>query len=77
MNILQRKITVLGLLGINLFCASLSAQLPSGLVMKDISGGTFTMGSNTLAGSPAQQAAAPEHQVTLSPFSIGETEVTK
>lgn len=34
------------------------------------------MGSNSLAGSPTQQAAAPEHQVTVSPFSMSEAEIT-
>jgi len=51
-------------------------NLPSSIVLKDISGGTFTMGNNNLTGSPSQKAAAPEHQVTLSPFSISETEIT-
>jgi len=54
----------------------LSSQIPNGMVLKNILGGTFTMGSNNLIGSPSQQVAAPEHHVTLSPFSIGETEVT-
>ncbi|MCJ8288420.1 MAG: SUMF1/EgtB/PvdO family nonheme iron enzyme [Crocinitomicaceae bacterium] len=76
MNNLYRKFKVLIFIAINLVCANSFAQLPSGLVLKDISGGTFTMGSNTLMGSPTQQSAAPEHQVTLSPYSIGETEVT-
>ena len=52
------------------------SQMPNGLILKEISGGTFTMGSNTLMGSPAQQSAAPEHQVTLSSYSISESEVT-
>lgn len=34
------------------------------------------MGSNGLIGSPDQQAAAPEHQVTLSDFTLSETEIT-
>jgi|TARA_B110000240_G_scaffold35550_1_gene38808 hypothetical protein len=45
------------------------SQMPNGLILKEISVGTFTMGSNTLMGSPAQQSAAPEHQVTL--FDLG------
>lgn len=44
--------------------------------MKDISGGTFTMGSNNLTGSPDQRVAAPEHQVTLSSYSLSEAEIT-
>lgn len=56
--------------------AALSQTLPSGIVMKEIPGGTFTMGSNSLTGSPTQQSAAPEHQVTLSTFSISEAEIT-
>lgn len=53
-----------------------SQTLPSGIVMKDIEGGTFVMGSNSLTGSPAQQAAAPEHDVTVSDFAMSETEIT-
>ena len=49
---------------------------PISLVMKEIPGQTFTMGSNSLTGSPEQQVASPEHQVTLDAFEIGETEVT-
>jgi len=56
--------------------SAFSQTLPSGIVMKDIQGGTFTMGSNSLIGSPDQQAAAPEHQVTLSPYSLSEAEIT-
>jgi len=44
--------------------------------MKDIPGATFTMGSDKLFGSPDQKAAAPEHQVTLSPYSMSEAEIT-
>lgn len=51
-------------------------DLPSSIKMLQIEGGTFTMGSNHLIGSPDQKAAAPEHQVTLSDFSISETEIT-
>jgi len=60
------------LTSINTFAQS----LPSSIVMSNISGGTFTMGSNSLIGSPDQQAAAPEHQVTLSPFSLSEAEIS-
>ncbi len=45
--------------------------------MKNIAGGTFTMGNNNLLmGSPTQQLAAPEHDVTLSPYSMSEAEIT-
>ncbi|MEP0936973.1 MAG: SUMF1/EgtB/PvdO family nonheme iron enzyme [Cyclobacteriaceae bacterium] len=44
--------------------------------MKDIPGGTFTMGNNSLTGSPEQKAAAPEHQVTLTAYSLSEAEIT-
>lgn len=50
--------------------------LPSNIVMKNIEGGTFTMGSGNIIGSPNQIAAAPEHQVTLSHFSMSEGEIT-
>jgi formylglycine-generating enzyme required for sulfatase activity len=44
--------------------------------MKDIQGATFTMGNNNLIGSPDQKVAAPEHQVTLSSYSMSEAEIT-
>ena len=50
--------------------------LPAGLDLKGILGGTFTMGSNSLMGSPNQQVGAPEHEVTVSTFSMSESEVT-
>jgi formylglycine-generating enzyme required for sulfatase activity len=50
--------------------------LPSTIVMKDIAGGLITMGSGSLIGSPDQQAAANEHQVTLSSYSLSETEIS-
>lgn len=66
------------LITISLFVASsaLAQTLPSSINMKDIDGGTFTMGSNSLNGSPTQQAAAPEHDVTVSPFALSEAEIT-
>lgn len=67
------------ILGVFLGFASLSAMaqsLPSTIVLKDITGGEFTMGSNTLEGNPEQKLAAPEHQVTLSPFKISEAEIS-
>lgn len=76
MKKLNQKLKILGVLALNLVAVGVYAQLPEGLILKDISGGTFTMGSNVLMGSPDQQSAAPEHQVILSPYSIGETEVT-
>ena len=57
--------------------ASLTAQtLPTSIVMKNITGGTFTMGNNNLLGSPDQKAAASEHQVTVSDYSLSEAEIT-
>ncbi len=45
--------------------------------MVRVEGGTFTMGATTEQGSEALSAEKPAHQVTLSSFSIGETEVTQ
>jgi len=57
--------------------SSINAQsLPNGIIMKDIDGGTFTMGRNSLNGSPDQKSTAPEHQVKLSSYSLSEAEVT-
>lgn len=51
-----------------------ATNLPSGIVMKNISGGTFIMGNNSLLGP--QTGEATEHQVTLSDFAMSETEIT-
>ncbi|MEG0011084.1 MAG: SUMF1/EgtB/PvdO family nonheme iron enzyme [Muribaculaceae bacterium] len=42
-----------------------------------IAGGTFTMGATAEQGSDAEHWEKPAHQVTLSDYSIGETEVTQ
>jgi len=52
------------------------SNLPEGVLLKEIPAGTFTMGSNELDGSPTQQSAAPEHEVTLSGFYMSEAEIT-
>ena len=45
--------------------------------MKSVEGGTFTMGATPEQGSEADAVEYPAHQVTLSSFSIGETEVSQ
>ena len=45
--------------------------------MVSVKGGTFTMGATPEQGSEARDNEKPAHQVTLSDFSIGETEVTQ
>ena len=45
--------------------------------MKAVEGGTFTMGATSEQGSDAQSNEKPAHQVTLSNYMIGETEVTQ
>ena len=42
-----------------------------------VDGGTFTMGGTSEQGSDAVSAEKPTHSVTLSSYSIGETEVTQ
>ena len=42
-----------------------------------VAGGTFTMGATSEQGSDAYRDEKPAHQVTLSDFCIGETEVTQ
>ena len=51
-----------------------SADLPSSIILKNIEGGTFTMGNDSLVG-PAEQLGA-EHSVTLSEYSMSEAEIT-
>ncbi len=46
-------------------------------VMIRVEGGTFTMGATSEQGSDAMSDEKPAHQVTLSTYSIGETEVTQ
>ena len=45
--------------------------------MVRVEGGTFTMGATSEQGSDAESDEKPTHQVTLSTYSIGETEVTQ
>lgn len=45
--------------------------------MVAVEGGTFTMGATPEQGDDALDAEKPAHQVTLSNFSIGQTEVTQ
>ena len=45
--------------------------------MVDVEGGTFTMGATSEQGSDADNDEKPAHKVTLSNYSIGETEVTQ
>ena len=45
--------------------------------MVRVEGGTFTMGATNEQGSVANNNEKPTHKVTLSTFSIGETEVTQ
>ena len=45
--------------------------------MVGVQGGTFTMGATAEQGSDAYDWEKPAHQVTLSSFSIGQTEVTQ
>ena len=42
-----------------------------------VDGGTFQMGATSEQGSDAYDSEKPAHQVTLSPYYIGETEVTQ
>ena len=45
--------------------------------MVEVQGGTFTMGATAEQGSDAESDESPTHQVTLSSFYIGQTEVTQ
>ena len=45
--------------------------------MVAVKGGTFTMGATSEQGSDAESDETPTHQVTLSDYMIGETEVTQ
>ena len=45
--------------------------------MVPVEGGTFTMGATAEQGKEAYDTEKPAHQVTLSNYSIGETEVTQ
>ena len=50
-------------------------ELIDGMVM--VEGGTFIMGATTEQGSDAESDETPIHQVTLSDYMIGKTEVTQ
>jgi len=45
--------------------------------MVEVEGGTFTMGATAEQGDEYEQDELPTHQVTLSTYSIGQTEVTQ
>ena len=75
MKITYKKLIVL-FIGIISISNLMGQDLPASINMKSIPGGTFTMGSATLAGNEEQRAAAPEHSVTLSPYSLSEAEIT-
>ncbi len=45
--------------------------------MVEVEGGTFTMGATAEQGAAAKKDEKPAHQVTLSSYSIGKTEVTQ
>ncbi|MBR1793103.1 MAG: SUMF1/EgtB/PvdO family nonheme iron enzyme, partial [Bacteroidales bacterium] len=45
--------------------------------MVHVQGGTFTMGATSEQGDDSYFSARPAHSVTLSPYYIGETEVTQ
>ena len=45
--------------------------------MAEVEGGTFTMGATEEQGSDVSDNEKPAHQVTLSPYYIGKTEVTQ
>ncbi len=51
-----------------------SNSLPTGIVMREIAGSTFVMGNNQLKGP--QAADATEHSVSLSDYSLSETEIS-
>lgn len=53
-----------------------SDVIPSSIIFKEIPAQTFTMGSSSIEGSPSQQEANPEHEVTLSAYEMTETEIT-
>jgi sulfatase modifying factor 1 len=72
-------------LAILFFCVPLSAQNSSytetvngvSFTMVRVQGGTFTMGCTAEQGEDCSDNESPAHQVTLSDYRIGETEVTQ
>ncbi len=68
----------------NLLLDAIAAQTPQTFTVNGVSftmvgveGGTFTMGATPEQGCDAYDWEKPTHQVTLSSFSIGQTEVTQ
>ena len=53
------------------------AKILTFIKMVPVEGGTFTMGSTAEQGSDYYRDEKPTHQVTVSSFSIGQTEVTQ
>lgn len=68
------KLSICNLTFLSLVISIHAQTLPTTIVLKDIQGGTFTMGNNSLVG-PADQLA-DEHTVTVSDYSMSEAEIT-
>ena len=63
----------------NLHSGEIVAKIVNGVSfdMVSVTGGTFTMGATSEQGSNADSDELPTHQVTLSDYMIGKTEVTQ
>ena len=73
-------IGLIGPIGLQAQDSTLVIDLPEGqrLELVWVEGGTFTMGSNIARGvSHSYDATRPEHQVTVSGFFMGRTEITQ
>ena len=66
----------LAFLSLGVFITANAQDLPTGIEMQVLPGGTFTMGSSSIAGNDEQKGAATVHEVTLSPYSLSEAEIT-
>ena len=66
-------------IGLRLVLDNTGAYNVNGVMFKmvKVDGGTFTMGATPEQGTSAPDSEKPAHQVTLSAFSIGQTEVTQ
>ncbi len=66
-------------IGLRLVLDNTGAYNVNGVMFKmvKVDGGTFTMGATPEQGTSAPDSEKPAHQVTLSGFSIGQTEVTQ
>ena len=76
---MEKKMAEMPTIGTSTYTPRVTTYTVNGVSfqMVEVEGGTFTMGATSEQGSDAWDDEKPVHRVTLSSYSIGETEVTQ